>query len=371
MQAAAESAGTIVPTLRYRDVGAAIEWLCRVFGFHKHQVITGEGDAVRYAELTFGTGMIMVGPVDDMTVDDGPADTPTGQPADNRTSETQICYLFVADVAAHCARTREAGAEIVLDVDDATAGGRGYSCRDLEGHVWTFGTYDPRQRSDTAPPPVHARGRRSPLKLVRLAASIVVATVLLTVVVGWALGVREPHAVLHTLAATVAPIDAEALREEREAPDGPIRDLKEQLAQERNGREAAERAAQEMRAALARERRASAELAPAAAQSRETERALKEAREQLARERADLDKAQRAADEARERLSLAERSTEAVRQQLAAERSAREAAVKEAAGHAAKEAREHTAARSPRPGVRLYVRRQSTSGGRPWTFMVP
>jgi len=22
-------------------------------------------------------------------------------------------------------------------------GGRDYTCRDLEGHVWTFGTYDP------------------------------------------------------------------------------------------------------------------------------------------------------------------------------------------------------------------------------------
>ena len=41
---------------------------------------------------------------------------------------------------------RQAGAEIVLDIEDVHSNGRGYSCRDLEGHVWNFGTYDPWKR---------------------------------------------------------------------------------------------------------------------------------------------------------------------------------------------------------------------------------
>jgi len=31
----------------------------------------------------------------------------------------------------------------VLDIVNQDYGGRGYTCRDLEGHVWSFGTYDP------------------------------------------------------------------------------------------------------------------------------------------------------------------------------------------------------------------------------------
>jgi len=84
------------------------------------------------------------------------------QPADTGGAETQICYLFVADAAAHCAKAKAAGAEIVLDIEDADSNGRGYSCRDLEGHVWNFGTYDRgggglRQPARRAGPPPAAR----------------------------------------------------------------------------------------------------------------------------------------------------------------------------------------------------------------------
>jgi uncharacterized glyoxalase superfamily protein PhnB len=36
-----------------------------------------------------------------------------------------------------------AGAEVVIKLQDADYGGRGYSCLDLEGHVWNFGSYNP------------------------------------------------------------------------------------------------------------------------------------------------------------------------------------------------------------------------------------
>ena len=56
---------------------------------------------------------------------------------------TQSPYVIVADADAHYARAKAAGAEIVMDIKDEDYGGRGYSCRDPEGHVWNFGTYDP------------------------------------------------------------------------------------------------------------------------------------------------------------------------------------------------------------------------------------
>jgi uncharacterized glyoxalase superfamily protein PhnB len=49
----------------------------------------------------------------------------------------------VEDADAHYAQAMEAGAEILLKIEDAGHGGRGYSCLDLDGNVWSFGTYDP------------------------------------------------------------------------------------------------------------------------------------------------------------------------------------------------------------------------------------
>ena len=51
--------------------------------------------------------------------------------------------MIVDDVDAHCARARAAGAEIVMEPADQDYGGRLYSCRDIERHLWNFGSYDP------------------------------------------------------------------------------------------------------------------------------------------------------------------------------------------------------------------------------------
>jgi uncharacterized glyoxalase superfamily protein PhnB len=58
---------------------------------------------------------------------------------------SQSAYIIVDDADAHYARALAAGAEIVMDIKDEEYGGRGYSCRDPEGHLWNFGTYDPWQ----------------------------------------------------------------------------------------------------------------------------------------------------------------------------------------------------------------------------------
>jgi uncharacterized glyoxalase superfamily protein PhnB len=56
---------------------------------------------------------------------------------------TQSAYIIVDDVDAHYARAKAAGAEIIKEVEDQSYGGRLYSCRDPEGHLWSFGSYDP------------------------------------------------------------------------------------------------------------------------------------------------------------------------------------------------------------------------------------
>ena len=57
-------------------------------------------------------------------------------PPDPHRPVTQSPYIIVEDVDAHYARAKAAGAEIVIDIRDEDYGGRGYSARDPEGHLW-------------------------------------------------------------------------------------------------------------------------------------------------------------------------------------------------------------------------------------------
>jgi uncharacterized glyoxalase superfamily protein PhnB len=60
---------------------------------------------------------------------------------------TMSIYVIVEDTDAHFARAKAAGAEITSEPVTQAYGGRDYSCKDPEGHVWTFGTYDPWAKS--------------------------------------------------------------------------------------------------------------------------------------------------------------------------------------------------------------------------------
>ena len=103
-------------------------------------VLGCEGDTIAHAQLTFGRGMVMLG---SSGTHGGGFDELVKAPGEVGGVGTQSVYVIVDDADAHLARARAAGAEIVLDIEDKDYGGRGYTCRDLEGHVWSFGTYDP------------------------------------------------------------------------------------------------------------------------------------------------------------------------------------------------------------------------------------
>jgi uncharacterized glyoxalase superfamily protein PhnB len=118
-----------------------VDWLCTAFGFEKHAVIADDAGRVEHAQLvlpqTQGHGMIMVSPVRDAH----DFDRYQGPAADRA---TQSSYVVVRDADAHHAHAVESGAKVVLPITDEH-GGRLYSCLDLEGHLWNFGTYDPWQ----------------------------------------------------------------------------------------------------------------------------------------------------------------------------------------------------------------------------------
>ena len=130
---------SLVPCLRYRDVPAAIDWLCEHFGFERHLVVPDEQGGIAHAQLRHGSSMLMLGSV---------ADSDYGrqmrQP-DDAGGCTQSLYLVVDDADALYARALAGGARVVIDIRDEDYGGRGFTCRDPEGHLWSFGTYDPWQ----------------------------------------------------------------------------------------------------------------------------------------------------------------------------------------------------------------------------------
>lgn len=128
----------VIPTLRYRDGAAAIEWLCKAFGFEKSLVVPDASGAIAHAQLTFAGGMIMLGSANNIEFN-----KLVKSPAESGGIGSQSVYIVVAEVDAHYAKAIEGGAEIVIAIKDEAYGGRAYSCRDPEGHVWNFGSYDP------------------------------------------------------------------------------------------------------------------------------------------------------------------------------------------------------------------------------------
>jgi uncharacterized glyoxalase superfamily protein PhnB len=134
---AKDTKATIIPTMRYADAPAAIKWLCDAFGFEKHTVYVDEKGGIAHAQLTLGNGMIMLGSArkDEFgTLQKTPRELG---------ATTQSAYIIVNDPDALYERAKQAGAEIVMELADQNYGSRDFSCRDPEGHLWNFGTYDP------------------------------------------------------------------------------------------------------------------------------------------------------------------------------------------------------------------------------------
>jgi uncharacterized glyoxalase superfamily protein PhnB len=286
--------------MRYRDVAAAAEWLCTAFGFEKHSVVKGDDGAVAVAQLTVGPTMIMLLPVGGSELDQL-----MKQPDEIGGAETQVCYFFVADAQDHCARAKAAGAEILFDIEDQTNGGRSYSCRDPEGHLWNFGTYDPWRpqtaREDKAR--WHVQILRGAMSRLALAVGSLIAMAAIVVCTGVlpdaAQKLLREFALLETVGIFAPDTETEQLIRERNAKiaaDRAAEEVRKQLAQALSAKEAAEHAANEVRDQLtqARKDRKMAEQAAEAARDQlvrawigkgTAERAAKEARRQLARER--------------------------------------------------------------------------------------
>jgi uncharacterized glyoxalase superfamily protein PhnB len=123
---------TVWPVVTCKDAEAQLRFLKEAFGFEEALVVRGdEGDgrAIHHAELKWPLGGgIMFGsprPPDDDPFPRGPVSL----------------YVVCDDPDALLARATKAGAEVILPIKEEDYGSRGFTVRDPEGNVWTFGTY--------------------------------------------------------------------------------------------------------------------------------------------------------------------------------------------------------------------------------------
>jgi uncharacterized glyoxalase superfamily protein PhnB len=139
-QKSATANSTVIPGMRYRNAPAAIDWLCATFGFERQLVVPMPDGSIAHAQLRLGGGMLMLG-----SIYDSEFGRHITQPDEIGGKETQAAYLLVADADAVYARVKANGGEIVIEIKDEDYGGRGFTCRDPQGHIWSVGTYNPWQ----------------------------------------------------------------------------------------------------------------------------------------------------------------------------------------------------------------------------------
>ena len=130
---AKDTVATVISCMRYRDAPAAIDWLQRAFGFEPQLVVPDSHGGIAHAQLKFGSGMVMLG-----SMSDDEFGTLMTHPYQTRGREAQSAYLVVED-AIWPTRVQSRRRQNRIDIKDEDYGGRGFSCRDLEGHCGASG----------------------------------------------------------------------------------------------------------------------------------------------------------------------------------------------------------------------------------------
>ena len=338
----------VVPLMRYRDLPTAISWLSNAFGFEVHYTASDEDGTLIYAQMTYGNGMVMLGPVRQSDFDDL-----LSQPDEIGGTETQSCYLVVDDIEQHFERATEAGADIALDVQSDDTGGRAYSCRDCEGHLWNFGTFNPWQSStggSTALTHVVPRLDVGPISMTRSAGAVFAGLALAGVAIG--VYTRNQAPLDHISSIEVVGQDASAPISTggthvvpSSAPVQIVASLRKQLQKERSARRQAEHrlatlrselATQKVKAeqAVAATRQVSSDLSKAQGAERAALKIVERLRQQNLRKsrtaNASVDDLHRLIEVERSAKSEALKATEAVKYELVLERQLRQQAERKA-----------------------------------------
>jgi PhnB protein len=131
---------TIIPMLAYEKGVAAIEWLCKAFGFIENKESRFmEGDRLTHAELKLNDGVIMLA----TPSEDYESINKHRQHCERMNKWLSVSYVvngllvYVDDVENHFKKAKANGAEILSEIEDGGPGKR-YRCADIEGQRWMF-----------------------------------------------------------------------------------------------------------------------------------------------------------------------------------------------------------------------------------------
>lgn len=129
----------LTASLFYENAAAAIDWLCRAFGFEVQLKVEGEGGRIEHSELTYGEALVMVGDVGGPE----PWHALMASPGSVGGKNTRVLCIVVDDADAHCARARAVGARIFREPGENDYGDeypidRTYGAIDPGGHMWFF-----------------------------------------------------------------------------------------------------------------------------------------------------------------------------------------------------------------------------------------
>ena len=129
-QAPQQNPQKLTPYLLYKDVGKALDWFSKVFGFVEFgDRFTGEDGTVQHAamEISPKGEIFMLG-----------CPGPKYKNPKKLGNATALMYLNVDNVDQHFARAKKAGAKILHKLEDTFYGDRRYGAADPEGHQWYF-----------------------------------------------------------------------------------------------------------------------------------------------------------------------------------------------------------------------------------------
>ena len=120
---------TNILILVYADLGAATEYLERVFLLGPSNVTRDAEGQVVHAEIRAGNGLVWLHPES--------AEYELASPR-SIGSATACVSVIVDDVDDHFQHAEAEGARIIYPPVDQPYGYREYSARDTEGHLWSF-----------------------------------------------------------------------------------------------------------------------------------------------------------------------------------------------------------------------------------------
>src|SRR5215467_13359989 len=184
----ARASRAAVPAIPYRDLPKMIDWLCEAFGFQRQLIVSDESGSIAHAQVTLGCSVVMVVPAEQ-----GPFEDVLVHPDQVERNATQSTYLLVDDVETRHARATASGAEVMFEMEFNNAAGRGYACRDPEGHIWLIGSYDPWRATVKHTTPLANKGIKA--RAAMLAALALAGLVL----VGWISWQTRGHQILSAI----------------------------------------------------------------------------------------------------------------------------------------------------------------------------